>query len=70
MLTVNCPACRKAVEWSEAFPERPFCSTRCRQHDFLGWVNEEHRVAGDPEDADLFDDPEDPRAPSSRDFDA
>jgi len=26
----------------------PFCSPRCRQIDLGKWLNEEHRIAGEP----------------------
>jgi len=29
-------------------PSFPFCSERCRQIDLGKWLNEEHRVAGEP----------------------
>jgi uncharacterized protein len=32
------------VEWSAAFPHRPFCSDRCRLIDLGAWLNEERRI--------------------------
>lgn len=49
-----CPACGTTILWSTDFPERPFCSRRCRQRDFIGWANEEQRIAGNPIYDDVF----------------
>ena len=35
-----------------AFPERPFCSKRCRLIDLGEWASEGHRIAGEEVDAD------------------
>jgi endogenous inhibitor of DNA gyrase (YacG/DUF329 family) len=43
-MTVECPTCRKAVEWTDTNPERPFCSHRCKLIDLGAWANEEYRV--------------------------
>jgi len=45
-----CPTCRRALEWSEAFPERPFCSARCRLIDLGAWLAERHAIPGEPSD--------------------
>jgi endogenous inhibitor of DNA gyrase (YacG/DUF329 family) len=49
-LIVKCPGCGAAVVWGEQSPERPFCSPRCRDADFIGWAKEDRRIAGDDED--------------------
>jgi endogenous inhibitor of DNA gyrase (YacG/DUF329 family) len=45
---VNCPTCETKVEWTDAFPCRPFCSDRCKQIDFGDWVTERFSIAGEP----------------------
>jgi len=47
-LTLACPTCKKTVEWSDAFPHRPFCSERCRLIDLGEWASEGHRIPGEP----------------------
>lgn len=53
-LTLPCPTCKKLIEWSDAFPFRPFCSERCRLVDLGEWASEGHRIPGEavapPED--------------------
>lgn len=46
-LKMNCPTCKKIILWTEAFPERPFCSERCRLIDLGEWASENNRIAGD-----------------------
>jgi len=53
---VNCPTCRKALPWDNDHPERPFCSPRCRDNDFVDWAHENHRIAGEPDYSDNFSD--------------
>jgi hypothetical protein len=38
------------VDWSEAFPDRPFCSARCRLIDLGAWLSEQHAIPGEPAD--------------------
>ncbi len=45
---LNCPTCKKPVQWTEAFPFRPFCSKRCQQIDFGDWAMERHGIPGEP----------------------
>ncbi len=47
-LTVNCPTCKAPVTWDDSFPERPFCSHRCRLIDLGEWATEKHTIAGEP----------------------
>jgi endogenous inhibitor of DNA gyrase (YacG/DUF329 family) len=49
-LIVQCPNCGIDVAWGEQSPDRPFCSPRCRDTDFIGWAKEEQRIVGDGED--------------------
>jgi len=44
-MNVNCPTCKKQIEWSSA-RWRPFCSERCQMIDFGKWSDEEHRIPG------------------------
>ena len=45
---VNCPTCETKVEWTEAFPYRPFCTDRCKQIDFGDWATKRFSIAGEP----------------------
>lgn len=45
---LNCPTCDKAITWSEDYPERPFCSERCKLIDLGEWAAENHRIPGSP----------------------
>lgn len=50
---VKCPTCGKPAQWSAENPDRPFCSTRCKQIDLGAWASETYRVAEPaPEDDD------------------
>lgn len=53
---VRCPGCGGPSEYGPGNASRPFCSERCKNHDFGAWANESYRVgdAGDTpqEDAD------------------
>ncbi|MDN3638982.1 DNA gyrase inhibitor YacG [Simiduia curdlanivorans] len=49
-----CPICKKNVEWSDAFPERPFCSKRCKLIDLGDWASESHKIPVDPSIDDLM----------------
>ncbi|MAP77385.1 MAG: DNA gyrase inhibitor YacG [Pseudomonadales bacterium] len=56
-LTVNCPTCKAPVTWDDSFPERPFCSHRCRLIDLGAWATEEHVIEGRQDDEqDIFSD--------------
>ncbi|NNF50904.1 MAG: DNA gyrase inhibitor YacG [Gammaproteobacteria bacterium] len=50
--TSQCPRCGKTVSWDDRFPERPFCSERCKLIDLGGWLTETHRIPGSDEDGD------------------
>jgi endogenous inhibitor of DNA gyrase (YacG/DUF329 family) len=45
-LELACPNCKAKVLWNEEFPERPFCSARCKLMDFGEWANEGNKIAG------------------------
>ncbi|OOZ41838.1 DNA gyrase inhibitor YacG [Solemya pervernicosa gill symbiont] len=46
-LTVSCPTCGKAVDFTPKSTWRPFCSERCRLIDLGEWFAEEHNIPGD-----------------------
>ena len=54
LLESNCPNCSIVIKWSDEFPERPFCSKRCKNNDFIDWANEEKKIAGNPSYEDVF----------------
>ena len=43
---IDCPTCKKKVQWTADFPHRPFCSERCKLIDLGGWASEENTIAG------------------------
>ncbi len=45
---LDCPQCGKTITWSEKYPERPFCSQRCRELDFGAWATESYYIPGEP----------------------
>lgn len=45
-MKVKCPNCEKTVEWTDKFPDRPFCSERCKMIDLGQWASEEHAIPG------------------------
>jgi len=49
-VSVACPQCKKPVLMTPDFPERPFCSKRCKDIDFGGWAAEEFRIEGGDEE--------------------
>ncbi len=47
-LTVTCPCCKQPAAWhNNAF--KPFCSERCKNKDFIGWANEDYKLASKDE---------------------
>jgi uncharacterized protein len=47
---VRCPTCKREIAWSDEFPQRPFCSDRCRLIDLGAWLSEKHAIPGDGSD--------------------
>ncbi|KXI27103.1 DNA gyrase inhibitor YacG [Paraglaciecola hydrolytica] len=43
-MKVECPNCKKNVEWSSASQFRPFCSKQCQLIDLGEWANEEKAI--------------------------
>ena len=51
--TVRCPACGGESLYAPENAFRPFCSERCKNHDFGAWASEGYRVASNaPTDED------------------
>jgi len=49
MNKVRCPICEAAMPGApQEYPDRPFCSRRCRLIDLGRWLGEEYRVPGPP----------------------
>lgn len=46
-LSVPCPVCKKEVLMTKDFPQRPFCSARCKSIDFGDWAMERHKIEGE-----------------------
>ncbi|MEZ5498590.1 MAG: DNA gyrase inhibitor YacG [Steroidobacteraceae bacterium] len=44
---MTCPNCGRVITWSDAFPQRPFCSERCRLVDLGAWFAEERAISGE-----------------------
>ncbi|MCG2634573.1 MAG: DNA gyrase inhibitor YacG [Gammaproteobacteria bacterium] len=42
-----CPTCKTPIHWSEEYPNRPFCSERCKLIDLGAWFEESYRVESD-----------------------
>ena len=50
---VTCPACQGPSVYAPDNAYRPFCSRRCKEHDFGAWANEEHRLPQAPSSDEL-----------------
>jgi endogenous inhibitor of DNA gyrase (YacG/DUF329 family) len=49
---MKCPSCGRPIEWSDAWPHRPFCSDRCRIIDLGAWLTGRHAIPGEPVEPD------------------
>lgn len=47
---MKCPTCARPILWNADFPERPFCSERCRLIDLGAWLSGERAIPGEPVD--------------------
>ncbi|SMF94976.1 hypothetical protein SAMN02949497_2315 [Methylomagnum ishizawai] len=47
--TVRCPTCGRPVEWTEAWPFRPFCGKRCKLIDLGAWATESYAIPAEAE---------------------
>lgn len=43
-MEVNCPSCKKSVEWVVTNKYRPFCCKQCQLIDLGEWANEEKTI--------------------------
>jgi uncharacterized protein len=61
---IRCPGCGGPSVYASANEFRPFCSARCKNHDFGAWASERYAVDADtaPKDPTVGDEP-DERAP-------
>lgn len=55
-ITVNCPICQRLVQWTDAFPHRPFCSERCKLIDLGAWADGSRTIPGHFIEEDLDED--------------
>jgi uncharacterized protein len=62
---VRCPGCAGPSVYAVANPYRPFCSARCKNHDFGAWASEGYRVdaKADPEFGDVAGEDSDANPP-------
>ncbi|CAH0993176.1 DNA gyrase inhibitor YacG [Sinobacterium norvegicum] len=51
---IACPSCKKSTLYSKDNPDRPFCSKRCKDADFIDWSNEQRTIAGNSVYDDLL----------------
>ncbi|WP_444884061.1 DNA gyrase inhibitor YacG [Microbulbifer sp. PSTR4-B] len=58
--SLNCPTCKKPIEWSDKFPFKPFCSERCKLIDLGEWASEGHKIPGESIYDDVLSDDLDP----------
>jgi len=56
-MKIRCPACREWTRWEDN-PNRPFCSTDCRNRDLGNWATEKYRIA--EEEGDKREERKDP----------
>jgi endogenous inhibitor of DNA gyrase (YacG/DUF329 family) len=63
---VKCPTCARPILWNAAFPERPFCSERCRLIDLGAWLNGDRAIPGEPVDPSGLPPADDPDARRER----
>lgn len=55
-LVVECPNCGNQVRWTADNEQRPFCSRRCKDADFIDWAEEKRSIAGSSSYDDVFSD--------------
>jgi uncharacterized protein len=46
---IRCPGCGGASVYSAANAYRPFCSARCKNHDFGAWASGDYAVPAAPD---------------------
>ncbi|WP_158971024.1 DNA gyrase inhibitor YacG [Paraglaciecola sp. L3A3] len=58
-MLVNCPNCKKEVEWCETSEHRPFCSKTCQLIDLGEWADEQKSIpSGANKDQEMTDLPD------------
>ncbi len=67
---MKCPTCKRPIAWTDDFPQRPFCSERCRLVDFGAWVSGVHAIPGEPLEDDSSDRDLQPGSPDRSQTDA
>ncbi len=45
---IQCPTCKREVEWTPEQKWRPFCSERCKLIDLGEWASESNRIPSEP----------------------
>ena len=50
---IRCPGCGGPSVYAADNAYRPFCSARCKNHDFGAWASGNYAVPADPDDIDL-----------------
>ena len=53
-MKVNCPTCKKEVEWIAENKYRPFCCERCKLIDLGEWASQGHAIPGKAADEVLM----------------
>ncbi|WP_019531243.1 DNA gyrase inhibitor YacG [Dasania marina] len=53
-LTIECPSCKRKLQWDTNNPYRPFCAQSCKDKDFVAWANEENLIGGNSVYDDLL----------------
>jgi len=53
MTNVKCPTCEKGIEWSVAYPYRPFCCERCKLIDLGNWADGTYAIPTGSLDSDI-----------------
>ena len=53
-MKMNCPTCKKVIEYSPKNPFRPFCSPVCKGEDLVAWAEEKYSavVESDPDESE------------------
>ena len=57
---IRCPGCGGPSVYASSNEFRPFCSARCKNHDFGAWASERYAVDADttPNDPSAGDEPD------------
>jgi uncharacterized protein len=44
----KCPTCSRSTVYDVKNPDRPFCSSRCKNNDIISWAEQGYRIPGKP----------------------